>query len=1456
MRFGSLLAAALIAAALAPIALAPHAAAEPAPTTVYLIYLTDQRSHDASLAMRAVYEPEIRAVAAQRNALIHSLADLGNPVVLELSGTVDRLTGEMRVAIAAEATRLHAYSRFVAESYIEELGGAVLYRSPFLNLDVIRLPPERVELLRHHPLVASVEPDAVLDLQLDISVPTIGASSFWGGGYTGGPFELVVPDTGVDPLHPGLIGKVSDARTFHDQAQSQGDYNDNPLTTDDLHGHGTHIAGIVAGQDSIYRGVAYGMLGVINAKFGYLTNTGNGRGTESDSMKAMDWAIFTAGGDVLSLSFGGGSNDDGNSGWGRYMDALVDDLGIPVSVAAGNSGPGTGTLGQPATSYNILTVGATDDQNTASRADDTIAGFSSRGPTGDMRLKPDIAAPGSAILSAAHDWETAPDYVSFWGTSMAAPHVGAGLLLFQHATGAPAFPARSKAVFLQNAQDMGAAGPDTAWGWGSLDLFQAWTYRNMVIEGNAAVGTPAFYRISGTNGDRVTMVWQKHVVYNGINYPNTWLPLNNLDLSLYDEAGGSRIAQSTRTRDNVEQVNFPSVTTGIAKVFVVGLLNVPQEPFALAAKVLPTFVSPPSLSAVVEGPTQVDSGQNFVVFANVSNPGGLRLFTSTVTLNLPPGVTLVSGANPASLGGILPGTTRSATWTLTSSAVGTHTITAGATGSAYEETYVASGGPIQVTVRDVTPPTILNHGPAPSPQNVGGLVNVSAAIADNVAVTGAWIRVVDPYGVDLGNVSMSLDPVTLRYYMVRPYPTLGRHDYFLWTRDAAGNWGSASGAFLIADLESPSLTSVAATPNPQEVHFNVNVTATATDNVDVWVSHLFVLDPLGSSTNVTMSRAGSAIYLDRPYDLVGTHTFRISVRDAAFNWATATGSFQVRDTTAPIADAGPDRTVEAGTAVLLDATASTDNVGIVFYTWSLFDGGPWTYFTATVAHPFNNVGSFVVTLTVRDAAGNSDTDVVTISVVDPRPPDITDVRADPSPQDVGGSVSVSAVVYDQFGLAGVWLRVTDPGGSSFNVSMSFSGGRYASARTYSIKGLHLFEIWASDTNGNWAPARGGFEIVDRIAPAVAAAATPSPQDIFAPVSLTATVSDNDAVTGVTAEVRDPSGGIVATLAMVLVGGEWRASYVPAVLGVHYVTVWAADPSGNLGQASASFLSVDREPPTIDVTVPTTAEVLSGVDFTATIEDNLGMFLATLEVRSPSGASLGNRTLFGPSPFTLSQRMDTLGPFTWTVYAVDPSGNAASVSGAIQVVDTQPPIADAGPDRTIIQGTSVPLDGSGSSDNFGIESFIWTFVANSAPQVLSGKRMTFAFRQAGTYAVRLIVTDLAGNSGEDTATITVAPADSDADGLTDDLEVAEGTDPHLPDTDGDGILDGSDPDPLSGDLVRFLATWPIVLVLSLTFLVLLAMIFRRRRKEGEPVKPPRPRAPPPPPTFPLPPPPTD
>jgi len=152
------------------------------------------------------------------------------------------------------------------------------------------------------------------------------------------------------------------------------------------------------------------------------------------------------------------------------------------------------------------------------------------------------------------------------------------------------------------------------------------------------------------------------------------------------------------------------------------------------------------------------------------------------------------------------------------------------------------------------------------------------------------------------------------------------------------------------------------------------------------------------------------------------------VRDAAGNTATDTAMLTVLDITAPVADAGPDQTVTEGTDAVFDMYASTDNVEIVSATWTFTDVVPLTFEGATLWYSFDNAGTFVITLTVVDGAGNLGTDTVIATVVPDTVPPIANAGPDQvvmagmpvqladwgSADDVGIASFVSAIAIGRF----------------------------------------------------------------------------------------------------------------------------------------------------------------------------------------------------------------------------------------------------------------------------------------------------------------------------------------------------------------------------------------------------------------------------------------------------------
>ncbi len=269
-------------------------------------------------------------------------------------------------------------------------------------------------MLRADQAIEHLWLDAPVRAALDHTVPRIGAPEAWESGFTGEGVTVAVLDTGIDADHPDLDDAVAESQDFTGGG-----------STADRDGHGTHVAGTIAGDgtasDGAYRGVAPDARLAVGKVIG-----DDGRGQESWVLAGMEWAAPRA--DVVNMSLGGTVSDGGDP-LSLAVNRLTEETGALFVVAAGNEGPQASSITAPGAADAALTVGAVDDN-------DELAEFSSRGPRpGDNGIKPEITAPGVDVVSARAAG-TAPSenefYTSLSGTSMATPHVaGAAALLAQ-----------------------------------------------------------------------------------------------------------------------------------------------------------------------------------------------------------------------------------------------------------------------------------------------------------------------------------------------------------------------------------------------------------------------------------------------------------------------------------------------------------------------------------------------------------------------------------------------------------------------------------------------------------------------------------------------------------------------------------------------------------------------------------------------------------------------------------------------------------------------------------------------------------------------------------------------------------------------------------------------------------------------------------------------------------------
>ncbi|MFQ5700265.1 MAG: S8 family serine peptidase [Acidobacteriota bacterium] len=409
---------------------------------------------------------------------------------------------------------------------------ALAIRSPaerFGPLTHIRasLPAEEISRLASYPEVLWVEPferPVLHDERSDLTSaglvegkrPLAPGYLSWLASQGFGDLSGIVvdlTDTGIDTggtqiQIPGLKGRIAYAVDRTGEGQLQ-----------DCAGHGTHVAGTIAG-------LAVSGSSLVDPE-GYLPGLGMAPSIRIGVTRVFgcDGVFSTAVSftDLVRGAFEGGARI-GNNSWGsrgaQYntvsaeYDALVRDADrdstdgdqqfLPV-FSAGNLGPSRMTVGWPATAKNVLTVGASEnfrpsgvdgcgvDSSSADNVNDLLL-LSSRGPTADGRIKPDLVAPGSHIQSLA---SSAQDYsgvgvcdayyppgqhVLNWssGTSHSAPHVTASAAIaseaYERDYGAEPSPAMIKAMLINHARDMGTMTsnvshrPSFDQGWGRVDL--------------------------------------------------------------------------------------------------------------------------------------------------------------------------------------------------------------------------------------------------------------------------------------------------------------------------------------------------------------------------------------------------------------------------------------------------------------------------------------------------------------------------------------------------------------------------------------------------------------------------------------------------------------------------------------------------------------------------------------------------------------------------------------------------------------------------------------------------------------------------------------------------------------------------------------------------------------------------------------------------------------------------
>ena len=428
------------------------------------------------------------------------IAAAGAAVVAALAGT-SMAGGPAASASVSETVIVTATGLLSPAAAVEEVGGTVLTQYHLINgVDALILTAEE-PVLAALPGI-TVTPDVSVSVQSttvstgphtpsDAFLQETGSTQLASGGDTGQGVTVAVLDTGIDNL-PDFSGRLVGGVDLTNE--------NNPYQ--DSYGHGTFVAGLIAGDGASSNGQYSGE--APGAKLVSIKVAGADGTTHLGTLiSGLQWAAdhqSIYGIEVLNISLGfQPSQSTVNNPLDQAVEAVWNS-GIAVVASAGNAGPFNGTILSPGDDPLVITAGALDDMATASITDDEMNDFSSAGPTSpDGWVKPDLVTSGRSVVSLAAPGSTiynnypsarvgSANFVGSGTSFSAAITSGAAALVLADNPGLT--PNQIKARLLGNTSP-GPVGNPFVDGHGALNAYAAATAGPMNFNQSAANLTPA-----------------------------------------------------------------------------------------------------------------------------------------------------------------------------------------------------------------------------------------------------------------------------------------------------------------------------------------------------------------------------------------------------------------------------------------------------------------------------------------------------------------------------------------------------------------------------------------------------------------------------------------------------------------------------------------------------------------------------------------------------------------------------------------------------------------------------------------------------------------------------------------------------------------------------------------------------------------------------------------------------
>lgn len=442
--------------------------------------------------------------------------------------------------------------------------------------------------------------------------------------------------------------------------------------------------------------------------------------------------------------------------------------------------------------------------------------------------------------------------------------------------------------------------------------------------------------------------------------------------------------------------------------------------------------------------------------------------------------------------------------------------------------------------------------------------------------------------------------------------------------------------------------------------------------------------------------------------------YEFTAKDSSDNWnSTERKEIPVSDNDSPTANAGGDKTINAGEKVTFDGNKSADNIGITEYKWII--NGIKRY-GESLDYEFTELGVYDVTLTVIDEAGNSDSDTINITVDDHNAPTADagyDRKVDMGEEVIlDGSSSTDDVRIVEY----TWI-----------INGETKTGEITTY-TFTDVGVYTVILNVTDTSGNYDTDSIVITVSDDTKPVA---------DITGEASID---EDIPALYNAYGSYDDVG---IENYTWYIEGIEMygeEVSYTFENPGRYILSLTVTDKAGNSDAASIE----------IDVNDVTKPNCDAGEDRTVSIDESIKFDAgsSTDNVRIESYVwTVDGKEFYGE---LLELTFNEIGEYIIRLSVTDPSGNSDTDSIAITVEDTTPPTAVAGDNRTIGIDEQIIFNGRRSTDNGVMENYVWIIEGKE----YYGEIITHSFDEPGTYDVHLTVTDSADNSDSDTMTVIV------------------------------------------------------------------------------------------------------